>query len=147
MTEFWAVLTLQGVVVAIVSGFVFGLALPGLFRALVERLIPDEQIDALNAAAGHLVPVLVIPMGAAFLAGQTLNQGSPGFAAGRFALWCIFVLAMTIGDLLIQRLRGQGVSRVSERIQAIDAQAEASDRRRLAIIDSQTDAQRAASKR
>lgn len=144
MTEFLAELTLRALVVAVAAGFVFGLALPGLFRALTERLIPDEQVDVLNAAAGYLVPFLAIPMGAAFLAGRAIYV-HPGSAAGRFVLWCIFVVAVTIGDLLIQRLRGQGVTRVNERIQAIDAQTEASkDRRRQAIIDLQADAQRAA---
>ncbi len=148
MTDFWAEVTLQPFIVSMAAGFVFGLALPGLFRALTERLIPDEHVDVLNAAAGYLVPLLAVPLGGCFFLARALDDvlagQSLGRALARFLVWSAFVAAVTIGDLLIQRLRGHGISRVSERIRAIDAQTAASDRRRLALIDSQTDAQRAA---
>lgn len=133
MNDLVAVFTIEALVATIAAGLVFGAALPSLFRWLVEDLIPEPYVAILNAAAGVLVPFLAIPLGATFYVASTLTEveaGGPWLrVVARFVLYFLFVLAVTAGDLMIQRWRLPPPRPRDERIERVDREAEASERR------------------
>jgi len=151
MTEHLAaVLTPTAILSAILTGLVFGAALPWLFARLTEPFIPDEHAAALNRAPGLLIPFLAIPLGAAFWLAQIVTeivQGGPWpRLAGRFLIYLIFVAAVTIADLLVQRLvRPRPVTTLDARFAETEQEAQASRDRlaRLLAIEAQVTAQTA----
>ncbi len=147
MTEHLAaVLTPAALLSAITAGLVFGAALPWLFA----RLVPEEHVAALNRAAGVLVPFLAIPLGAAFWLAQIateIEQGGPWpRLAGRFVIYLVFVAAVTIADLLVQRLfRPLPITTLDERVAETEQETQESRDRlaRLLAIEAQVTAQTA----
>jgi len=143
------VLTLEGLIAAIAAGLAFGAALPWLFARLTEPYLPEEQVALLNRAAGVLVPMVAIPLGASFLLAQAVSDSLAGgtwiTAATRFVLYLVFVAAVTIADLLIQRLTAgrSPEQRLLQRVQATEDEARASRERlaQLRAIQAQVDAQ------
>ena len=150
MTDLLAVLTPTAITSATLSGLIFGAALPWLFARLAEPYIPEEHIDALNRAAWLSVPFLAIPLGASFWLAQTATevaQGGPwARVLARFALWIVFVVAVTIADLLVQRLfHRQSAPSLGEQVDATDHETRASRERLAALlaIEAQVTAQTA----
>jgi len=128
------VFTPSALIAAIASGLVFGSALPWLFTSLTKDLIPNTHIVALNRAAAVLVPGLALPLLAVLWTGQIIvemEQGGPWERlVGRAVLSGIFVVAVTLADLLVQRLRPSLIERaVSERVTELDREADASRQR------------------
>lgn len=151
MSDLLAVFTLPAIAAAIVGGLVFGVTLPWLFAALTEGLIPDSMIAILNRAAVVLVPGLALPLLASMWTTQIVAEmeaGGPWLRlVGRAGITVIFVAAVTVGDVVIQRFRLPDVEhRVDERVAATDRAAEASERRvarmRLERLRLELDSQR-----
>ncbi len=152
MTELLlAVLTPTAILSAILSGLVFGAALPWLFARLAEPYIPEEHIDALNRVAWLTVPFIAIPLGACFWLAQTVTevaQGGPwARVLARFLVYLVFVAAVTIADLLSQRLirRRDPAVRFAEQVEATDHETRASRERlaHLRAVEAQVTAQTA----
>lgn len=134
MSNFWSVVTPEAVVGAIVAGLVFGCALPSLFSQVATPLIAEEQVDILNAAAGRIVPLLALPLGAVFFGSQALVElaaggGSWPRALGRLLVFAIYTVGVTVGDVAWQRWRNPR-PRVMARLDELEDQIHASEVRR-----------------
>lgn len=131
-------LTPSAIVAAIGAGTAFGLALPWLFTQLTRGIIPDVYIVALNRAALVLVPGLALPLLSVLWLSQIVIEVETGGPwerlVGRAITSFIFVGAVTLADLLAQRLWPSSAEHaVTEHVAELDNEAEATRRRTVAL--------------
>jgi len=163
VTDLLAVFTPPALLAAIASGLVFGAALPWLFRSLTQGIIPNDHINRITLV---LMPGVALPLLAVLWTSQIIvemEQGGPWLRlVGRAILSGIFVVAVTLADLLVQRLRPFVVDlAMNERVDELDQEVDAVRQRtavmraerlhdqeaRLRALDAQVSTQKAAKRR